>query len=326
MRAGRRTHLLLLLCTLTVGVAPLCAAPAYAHDPFVARDGDTYFLFATGMGIPSQRSRDLIHWQVVGPVFPKVPSWASAAVPAFNGQVWAPEVLRVADGWRLYYSISSFGSNRSVIGLATSPTLDPADPGYRWTDEGMVVQSVPGRDDWNAIDPSPTIDADGRTWLVFGSFWTGIKLIELDPATGKPISSPPLVMSVAARPSVPDHAIEAPFILQEAGHYYLFVSFDHCCRGMRSDYRVAVGRADRITGPYIDRAGVPMMEGGGTVILAGSGYVHGPGHASLLRNGESLRLVHHMYDGRRAGIAVLQVRPVTWTPDGWPAIGDALGE
>ena len=97
---------------------------------------------------------------------------------------WAPDVIRVGDQYLLYYSVSVFGQNYSSIGLVTNPVLDPADPKYKWTDHGPVVQSQRG-DRYNAIDPAVILDHEGKLWMAFGSFWSGIKMIELDPKTGK---------------------------------------------------------------------------------------------------------------------------------------------
>jgi arabinan endo-1,5-alpha-L-arabinosidase len=301
------------------------ASPAYAHDPMIIKEGAFYYLFSTGQGIPVSRSRDLKNWEPREPVFNVTPAWAREGVPGFAGAMWAPDISFHSRRYFLYYSVSTFGSNRSIIGLATNSTLDQSRPEYKWVDEGAVIESVPGRDDWNAIDPNLAIDGNGQWFLTFGSFWTGIKLVTLDPATGKLPPSPSKPIPLARRPLVKDDPIEAPFICQHGGRFYLFVSFDYCCRGTRSDYKVAVGRAAQLAGPYVDESGTEMLEGGGTIILRGYDDVHGPGHCSVLRVDGEDNLVHHMYDGRRGGVPVLQVRPIRWTEDGWPQIGDPLG-
>ncbi|HVO38800.1 MAG TPA: arabinan endo-1,5-alpha-L-arabinosidase [Spirochaetia bacterium] len=317
----------LVLCAAALAL-PLPVAgldyPAPAHDPSIAKEGEWYYLFSTGPGITVQRSRDLVSWQLVGSVFRTPPAWTYKEVPRFDGTVWAPDISEVNGRWYLYYAISSFGSNQSCIGLAVSAALDPKSPDYRWEDQGKVIGSLPRRDDWNAIDPNIAHD-DAGYCLVFGSFWDGIKMTPIDPSTGKPKSDPPEILSVARRaPGVSGDPIEAPFIFRHADYFYLFVSYDFCCRGIRSDYKIAVGRSTQITGPYSDRDGTPMTRGGGTVVLEGSGDVHGPGHNAALHDGDKDWLVHHMYDGKRGGMAVLQVRPLTWSDDGWPVAGPAL--
>ena len=137
-----------------------------------------------------------------------------------------------------------------MIGLATTPTLDPRSPRYHWTDDGLVFRSSTA-DDYNAIDPSLVSAAPGSKWLVFGSYWSGIKLFQLDASTGKPASASPTLYSLAQRPA-PD-ALEGAGITYHAGYYYLFVSFDTCCAGISSTYRIMAGRSRDITGPYVDR-------------------------------------------------------------------------
>ena len=237
----------------------------------------------------------------------------------------APDISLHGGTYYLYYAISTFGSNRSCIGLATNTTLDPRSPAFKWVDAGKVLESSPGRDNWNAIDPALSVDAEGKWYLAFGSFWDGIKMIAIDPGSGMALHDPPEIISLARRPGVKYDPIEASYIYHHGDSYYLFVSFDFCCRGIQSDYKVAVGRSSVITGPYVDQKGISMIEGGGSVVLESYDDVHGPGHCSVLRDGDRDLLIHHMYDGKRGGVAVLQVRPITWGADGWPQIGQPLG-
>ena len=229
---------------------------------------------------------------------------------------WAPDVARIGDRYLLYYSVSSFGKNTSAIALATNTTLDPADPAFRWVDEGIVVRSAPP-DKFNAIDPAITRDAEGRLWLVFGSFWSGIKLVELDPATGKRLT-----------PAAPLHAlahqkeIEAAFIYRHGDHYYLFVNHGKCCRGLESTYHIVVGRAEKITGPYLDREGKALLAGGGTPVLDPDGPFIGPGHAGIYAEEGREWFGCHFYDGTTPrGTPAFALRPLTWDAGGWPVVG-----
>src|SRR5262249_46584935 len=151
---------------------------------------------------------------------------------------------------------------------ATNLTLDPSSPAYRWVDRGEVVESKPGRNNWNAIDPQLVFDGQGQPWLAFGSQWGGIKLAQIDPFSGKLVGGvlPRALRLLASRPG--SKPIEAPFIVARGGLYYLFVSFDLCCMGAASTYRIMVGRSPSILGPYLDRTGKPMTRGGGTLVLA----------------------------------------------------------
>lgn len=299
------------------------------HDPAVIREGSTYHLFSTGQVadetglIPWRTSTNLSTWEYRGAVFAKIPDWAAEQVPGTKG-LWAPDVIHSGREFRLYYSVSTFGKNRSAIGLATTPTLDPQAPGYGWTDRGLVFASGEA-DEFNAIDPNIFIDRDGRHWMTFGSFWSGIKMVELDPDSGKPASDRPVLHSLARRPS--PGAVEAPFLIRRGDFYYLFVSFDFCCRGERSTYRTMVGRSRDLLGPYVDRQGRPMLEGGGSQILPVEGRPEprwrGPGHVAILREGDQHYIVHHAYDAQRDGAPTLRIRALRWSADGWPTAGGA---
>ena len=180
-----------------------------------------------------------------------------------------------------------------------------------------MIGSEPGRDDFNAIDPNPVKDLSGRYWLAFGSYWNGIKLIELDPATMKPKADANMY-ALASRNGGP---IEAAYIVNKRGLYYLFVSFDHCCNGINSDYKIMVGRSYTITGPYADKSGKPMMEGGATLVYDGDDRWRGPGHCAVLLNDNGADwLIYHSYDAKNDGIPTLRISRLGWDAAGWPFI------
>src|ERR1041385_6858515 len=204
------------------------------HDPSIIKEGDTYYIFSTRAGIAVRCSKDLVHWRLCGDVFAHLPEWAVKDVPGLRG-LWAPDVSYFNGEFHLYYSVSTFGSNRSSIGLATNQTLDPASDKYRWVDHGKVIGSNTS-DDWNAIDPNVVFDEHDQPWLAFGSFWSGIKLRKLERTTGQRSANDQTLYSLATRPrtaTLPG-AIEAPGIIRKNNYYYLFVSFDLCCRGKKS--------------------------------------------------------------------------------------------
>ena len=309
-------------CTLARVPYPSEAAQTgsteHVHDPEIAVAGDAYYVFSTNDGIPIRRSTDLLSWEWLGRVFPnQLPSWATEEVPGVEAP-WAPGIAYFNGRYHLYYSLSTFGSQRSVIGLTTNATLDPDAAGYGWEDQGKVLESNVG-DEYNAIDPAVVEAADGSLWLAWGSWWEGIRMRELDPATGKLLAANDSLYRLARRPL--ERAIEAPYVVRRGAYYYLFVSFDHCCQGTQSTYNVRVGRSPAVTGPYVDRDGVPMMDGGGTMVLDGYSRIRGPGHASVLRRGDELLLVHHFYDASENGVPHLQIRPLVWDDAGWPLAG-----
>ena len=297
------------------------------HDPVMARERDMYYLLSTGMGVQWATSKDRKTWVVQGtPFIEKIPAWTRDSVPGFESHVWAPDVIRWHNRWWLAYSCSTFGKNTSAIGLMSSHSL-----GGEWKDEGCLVASREHRDNWNAIDPCFIIDDNDTPWLTWGSFWDGIQLARLD--TTMHLASKPVTIARRYRPGDPNaaenptskfagtNAIEAPFILKHGGYYYLFASWDYCCRGAKSNYRVAVGRSKTVDGPYLDRTGKPMAEGGGTLFLEGDKQEYeAAGHCAAYDMDGQTIFVCHGYSATKNGAALLIQRPVKWTADGWPEL------
>jgi arabinan endo-1,5-alpha-L-arabinosidase len=322
----RRALGLLLALVVALLPAPASAAPPaspdpIAHDPTLLKQGRYYYEIITGdIGtrtyLPIRRSTDLVHWEFLGTVFATPPQWVVDELGITPGDFWAPDLNYFDGEYHLYYAASSFGTNNSVIGLATNATLDPDSPRYRWVDRGMVLRSRT-TDDFNAIDADVAFDERGVPWLSFGSFWDGLKMRRLDRGTGLLSTADTTLYSLASRGG---GAIEGPSIVREGRYWYLFASFDFCCRGVNADYQVVVGRATSIHGPYADRDGVPMLEGGGTVLLRGYNGFQGTGGGDVY--GTDL-YVHHYYDAADGALPKGSVRPIRWK-DGWPSLGDPL--
>jgi arabinan endo-1,5-alpha-L-arabinosidase len=289
------------------------------HDPAIIKAEGSYYIFCTGRGIPVRRSLDLLDWKTASPavVFPRMPEWARKMIPG-QGDIWAPDISYFNNKYHLYYSVSTFGKNRSVIGLATNLTLNAEDAAFEWVDEGLVLESV-ATDNYNCIDPNLILDDDGTPWLAFGSFWSGIKMRRLDFATGKLSEADVTLYSLAQR-IVNSGSVEAPFIIRKRDFYYLFVSFDFCCRGVNSTYHVRVGRSASITGPYVDRDGIEMLKGGGTQVTFPTDRWRGPGHNSILQEEGIEYIVYHAYDADALGVSTLRIDALTWDEDGWPSI------
>ncbi len=316
-----------LILVFTAAVVQAQNSEMRVHDPVMIRQNGTYYLFSTGPGIAVWSSPDLKSWERQKPVFDTPPQWAVAAIPSFKGHIWAPDIAEHNGTYYLYYSVSAFGKNTSAIGLATNKTLDPKDPAYQWVDHGQVVQSVPGRDLWNAIDPNLIKDEAGQPWLTFGSFWGGMKLFKLDQELKKP-AEPQEWYTVARRArewNTPDTtaapaAIEAPFIFKKGDFYYLFVSYDYCCRGVESTYKIMVGRSKDIRGPYLDRKGGPMLDGQATLVLEGDKDWYGVGHNSVYTFDGTDYLVFHGYSAAEEGKPRLRLEELRWDAAGWPVV------
>jgi arabinan endo-1,5-alpha-L-arabinosidase len=302
---------------------PRLAGDTRIHDPSIIEVGGKFVAFGTGEqgryrgAIRAKTSPDGVNWTDAGSVAEGVPDWAEERLGYRPHNIWAPSISRRGGTFFLYYCLSSFGVNTSAIGLMTSTSFDAATPGQGWLDQGLVLMSDIG-DDFNAIDPFRIDASDGRAFLSFGSFWSGIKLRELAPENGKLIRADTPVIALAGRQG---GAIEASSVLEREGKFYLFVSFDQCCKGAASTYNIRVGRADRIEGPYLDKDGKEMLRGGGSLLLATTGRFSGPGGQEALKTSKGEMLAYHYYDGDDGGAAKLQFSPIGWSPDGWPALG-----
>jgi arabinan endo-1,5-alpha-L-arabinosidase len=299
------------------------------HDPVMIKRKDKYYMFHTGNGISVSTSTDLVNWKKEKPVFATPPQWALEKVPSFKGHIWAPDITFYQGKYYLYYSISAFGKNTSCIGVATNLTLDSSDPAYNWTDHGLVIQSIPSKTNWNAIDPNFILDEKGNPYLSFGSFWDGIKLVKLTKdglSTDQDLSTIPTLARRYDRSndliseSAGDNPIEAPFIYKFKDYYYLFVSIDYCCRGVNSTYKISVGRSKNLEGPYIDNFGVNMARGGGRLVLEGNEGWHGVGHNAIIKIDSQEHLVFHGYDANDRGRPKLLIKKINWDRDGWPIV------
>jgi GH43 family beta-xylosidase len=296
---------------------PVSGDTELVHDPAAVKAPDgTYILVSTGPGLSIRTSRDGKEYTQVGSVFPAGAPWADEYLPPDGGNLWAPDISYHRGRFWLYYAASSFGSRHSAIFLATSPTGMPG----TWTHVGKVVETDE-TSDHNAIDPNLLVDREGRWWLSYGSFWTGVKMIRIAPRTGLRDAADSTLYALAARPDLwRDNAIEAPFIYKHGRWYYLFVSYDWCCRGTSSTYRLMVGRSESPTGPYVDKNGRLMTDGGGSQVLATHDEITGPGHAAVLKDGDCDLLLYHYYgDDSRPDMGRLGVNPLTWQA-GWPVV------
>ena len=276
------------------GLTPFVTDSPMVHDPVMAYEDSTYYLFATGMGIQQMTSKDRQSWTVLRePVMTVIPQWAHDSVPGFTQHVWAPDIIRWRGRWWMAYSCSTFGRNGSAIGLLSARSLSyPI-----WNDEGCIITSRENRDNWNAIDPNFVIDDQDQPWLVWGSFWDGIQLARLDTtmhiAKGeKPrtiarrynLNNPTAKAALPINPNPPKNptsdfagpnAIEAPFIFKHDGWYYLFVSWDN--------YEAA-------------------------------------GHCAVYHLDNQDIFICHGYSVVQQGASVLIQRPIRWTEDNWPEL------
>ena len=311
------------LVALGIGQVSLYASPSNLrgslgiHDPStIIQCNGRYYIFGTHGGIYSKSSADKQYW-VTGPsVFATAPSWTTSYTSSLDG-FWAPDVIYFNGQYHLYYAVSSFGVNTSAIGLATNPTLDTNNPSYLWTDQGPVIKST-AANNYNCIDPSVIFDVSSNLWMSFGSYWNGINLVQLDATTGL-INATNSTLTRLAINSASGDPIEASYLYHHGSYYYLFVNWGACCAGMDSTYNIRVGRSTSVTGTYRDRTGASMLSNGGTLFLKTTGKYIGPGQIGILDEGGTDCFSYHYYDANANGAPTLDIEPLYWTPDGWPA-------
>ncbi|MBQ7156235.1 MAG: family 43 glycosylhydrolase [Bacteroidaceae bacterium] len=334
------------------------------HDPVMARENGKYYIFSTGMGIDVLSSDDMKNWTREAPVFKfvakhedppapgehrrrdfvmdreksTIPQWAIDTVKGYRGHTWAPDISRHNGLWHLYYSCSTFGKNRSAIGLAVNKTLDHSSPDFKWEDRGMVIASHQHQDNWNAIDPNLIVGKKQQPWLVYGSFWDGIQIVRLDKRDFQtPVTAPKTIARRMGRKltladidkvenftveggdtiEAGENAVEAPFIIRRGKYYYLFVSFDYCCRGQNSTYKTVYGRSKKVDGPYYDKEGRPMAKGGGTYLYGPDADNFGIGHCSAYEFDNQWYFVSHAYRKDANGGAKLFVKKIKFDKKGW---------
>lgn len=328
---------LLQICALFLllfGVSRLEAQlPLYgdtgAHDPStLVKEGNRFFFFVTSQDLEWKWSDDMRNWNLGGTVFPDgPPAWTTNAVPGFTGFFWAPDVAYFNGKYHVYYSCSNWGTIDSAIGLVTTPSLDTP----VWTDQGKVVQSdavgseQTGTDTtgYNCIDPSILVDTDGKVWMTFGSYSSGILITEIDPATGLRKNTNTLDATQVANNSGNrgwGSSIEAAFTYKHDGYYYLFVNYGGCCALLDSTYNIRVGRSISITGPYLDKNGVDMRDGGAAMLLESSGRFVGPGHAGIINDNSKEWFSYHYYSGFENGFPRISIARLTWDARGWPVV------
>ena len=304
---------------------PLTGNVAPVHDPSLIRQGNTYYSFTSDapgtLGLPIRCSTDTINWVLCGQIFYAMPVWVAAKIPG-NPNFWAPDVSYFNGLYHVYYAVSVFGQQISVIGLVTNTTLDAADPAYKWVDQGEVMESHPG-DSFNAIDPNILLDADGSVWMSYGSYWSGIFQRQIDPRTGKLLATNPENYHLAQRTNVPGDPIEGSSQIRHGGYYYLFVSIDYCCQPSLSqdNYKIAVGRSTGPHGPFLDKSGTDMLQGGLTVLLEANSLWGAPGGQTAYHDpasGNDL-IVFHALNLQQNGLDYFWANQLAWVDD-WPMI------
>ena len=324
--------LVLAATALAMGASGALAQSWYAkdnlqpgHDPSMIRFEDGYALMSTNNNLQLWTSEDAYSWTNHKSTVSGVPQWAYTYAPKTEG-IWAPDIFYMNGEYRVYYCVSEFGKRNSAIGYQATTSIMPGTSGYGWQDHGHVFHTKDGTDKYNAIDADVVRDTEGNYWMAFGSFGLGIQLIKLDATTGLQANDDKTVYNIARRTSTASGgAEEGPSLIEHNGQYFLFTAWDKCCMQgndiEQTTYKTAYGRADKVTGPYVDRAGYNMATGGGTILLERYGRYVGPGGGEAFQDLNRVRFVHHYYDLNGDKYNHIHIRDVVFTEDNWAEMG-----
>ena len=315
-----------LALTATLCVPSAFAADWYAkehrwagHDPDIIRYEDGYALATTDNHMLMQFSEDALNWKNGEPAMPEFSKWLYTYAPNMI-DIWAPDIHYIGGEYRMYYCGSEMGIRSSGMGFMASKEIDPTKPGYGWTDMGEVIHTVKS-DSYNAIDAAVLKDLDGKVWMAFGSWGTGIHILELDESTGK-VKNGAKMKNIANRGGA---GVEGASLIEHNGKYFLFTAWDNCCKKgadlENNSYKTTVGRSNRIDGGYVDRSGKALLDGGGTILLNRYGRYYGPAGGEAFEDINRQRFVNHYYDKNDGGNSYIQVRDIVWTEDNWPEMG-----
>jgi arabinan endo-1,5-alpha-L-arabinosidase len=290
------------------------------HDPCMIKADDTYYVLTTGMGVKS--SKDMVYWVSAGNLWDRDTkfSWWNNDIPDRVG-LWAPDIHYANGKYHVYYSVSAWMNFKSSVGYTTNVTLDKKDPRYKWVDEGQVVNYKNGGDSVNVIDPNFFADKDGKQYLIYGSYKGGLRLVELDPKTGKPFSDKPQLYTITTRLG------EGSYIIKGPDYYYVFASRGKCCAGIESTYQIVIGRAKDVKGPYLNKEGKSWVDNNYSVFLAGDYDEPGRGHNGFFAQGDTTYIVYHAYTRAvRNGASLLNIKVLHMDKEGWPSLneGDPL--
>jgi arabinan endo-1,5-alpha-L-arabinosidase len=273
----------------------------YTHDPSTIMECDgKYYTFGTGRG--GLISED--GW-----------TWHRGAVRPGGGA--APDAMKIGDRYLIAYGATGGGlggGHNGTILTMWNKTLDPNSPDFEYS-EPVMVASTDGLEDCDAIDPGLCLGPDGRLWCIYGTFFGYIRIVELDPETGKRVEgNQPVNIAIDC---------EACDLIYRDGWYYLLGTHGTCCSGVNSTYNIRVGRSKSVTGPYLDNMGMDMLRGGGKLVVAANNRMIGAGHFGLIDLGDDVQKFscHYEADLDRGGRSVLDIRTLLWK-NGWPVAGE----
>ncbi|KAJ5797763.1 uncharacterized protein N7503_007059 [Penicillium pulvis] len=314
-----------------------------AHDPNILLWEDWYYLFQGGVGILVHRAQNLSGpWDDVGTVL----SGPSVIHTQNRTRPWAPTTIHANGTFYCYYTLSEHGSRSSAIGVATTTSLGKSQD---WTDHGAIIHTGNGNGSdiypfnvSNAIDASFITDnSTGQSYLNYGSFWTDIWQVPLsDDLLSLKDPTNPDAVHLTYLPEQKQRPEEGSWMSFRDGYYYAWFSHGKCCRfhkgfpGRGKEYEIRVGRSTNVRGPFEDKDGIKLLDGGGTVIYASNhGVVYAPGGLGVLPGNDSTAtpdILYYHYLNTTIGFTDEDAH-LGWNylkyEDGWPVVieGNDIG-
>jgi arabinan endo-1,5-alpha-L-arabinosidase len=284
------------------------------HDPVMIKQKNTYYVFGTGISVKT--SEDKINWKNSEGVFKGTDtlSWWKNNIPEHKGHIWAPDIHYRDGKYHLYYSVSAWMNFNSSIGYATNTTLNPKDPSYKWIDHGEIISFKNGGEGVNVIDPNVFVEKNGKVWLLYGSYKSGLRMVELNPKTGKLYNDTPELITLTS------HLGEGVYLVKGPKYYYIFASRGKCCAGNDSNYQIVMGRSKNLAGPYLNKEGESWVDDKYSLFLAGDEAEPGKGHNGIFAEGDVTYMVYHAYTRAANGASLLNIRQLFLTDDDWPTL------
>jgi arabinan endo-1,5-alpha-L-arabinosidase len=240
--------------------------------------------------------------------------WWRTDIPEQKGHIWAPDIHYRDGKYHLYYSVSAWMNFNSSIGYATNTTLDRNDPKYKWVDHGQVISYKNGGEGVNVIDPNVFVEKNGKVWLLYGSYKSGLRMVELNPKTGKLFNESPKLYTLTTQLG------EGVYLIKGPEYYYIFASRGRCCAGNNSTYQMVMGRSKTITGPYLNKQGQSWVDNKYTLFLEGNTEEPGRGHNGIFAEKDTTFMVYHAYTRTYNGKSLLNIKPLYITEDKWPSL------
>lgn len=292
----------------------------FVHDPVMIKQDSVYYVFHTGPGVTIRRSFDGLHWEDYGSIFKEgtFPAWHREEIPEQDRHLWAPDIIYKDEKYHCYYSVSAWINFNSSIGYASNTTLDTTDANYKWVDHGIVISYRNGGEGVNVIDPQVYVEGNGNTWLFYGSFQKGLRLVQLDPKIGMLLNEKPELTTITT------HLGEGVFVIKSGEHYYIFASRGKCCKGINSTYHVVMGRSKKLEGPYLNKEGNSWVDNHFSMFMEGNEDAPGRGHNGFFTENDTTYIVYHAYSRAHEGRQQLGIQPVFMDNEGWPTLDSSF--